>query len=521
MKKAWIIVLLAGCLSTPPLLMPVSGQSETSSWRQAKVTFTLREGTRYEYLNHISDQTGFLFLYDSGLFRNDEVIRPQPGEYPFVEAVRMATGRRDLAIRRDGRHIFLDRQTVKEAPAGVVAEHRDPAVVRREIRGRVFDRLSGEPIPFCSVFPEGTSTGTVTNTEGGFVVWLAGRPDSVRVHFSHIGYESAEIVARTAETNEQGIGLEPRVVSLQEVVVRPVDPLREILEAYRARGANYLGEPARTAAFYREEVRYRQKNISLTEGFFDVYESGYRLPEENQFRLVRMRMITDSLRAPDRLPRIKAGIAAIFELDLVKRWPDFLRPDRGDTGYDYLHAGITYRGEQRLNVIGFQQKKGIKEPLYRGELFIDPESHALVEARFGYHPDYVEKATPLHVERTARGMRLTLQRVRYYVTYQPGEDGRYFLRHCRGELQFRVRRRGAIFGSPLEFSFEILNGGVAEGPAVPIPRPERFATRTVFTETVHPYDPRFWEEFQTIRPEEYLHEFIRGRTQRVVGDPVE
>ena len=60
---------------------------------------------------------------------------------------------------------------------------------------------------------------------------------------------------------------------------------------------------------------------------------------------------------------------------------------------------MTVIDNRLVNVISFRQNKGIKEPLYCGELYIDAENNALVQARLEINPAYVRQATDMFIER--------------------------------------------------------------------------------------------------------------------------
>lgn len=93
-----------------------------------------------------------------------------------------------------------------------------PLFLQAQIRGAVTD-LEGEPLPFVSVYLEGTSTGTVTNTEG---VYSLDAPQGVHVLvFRFIGYETRkEPVRVSAAPVEVNVQLSDQAIELTTVEVR-------------------------------------------------------------------------------------------------------------------------------------------------------------------------------------------------------------------------------------------------------------------------------------------------------------
>ena len=102
----------------------------------------------------------------------------------------------------------------------------------------MLDKETGIPISSATVGVRGTSIGSITNQNGDFKLSL---PDSLKndsITFSHIGYLSQDIEFALLIGRHNILSLEPKVVPLQEVVIRRSDPkklLREMIERRNAR----------------------------------------------------------------------------------------------------------------------------------------------------------------------------------------------------------------------------------------------------------------------------------------------
>jgi hypothetical protein len=62
----------------------------------------------------------------------------------------------------------------------------DPLAPKRAITGKVTDNSTSEPLPGVNIVIEGTTLGTVTNTEGNYTIEVS-KPEAVLV-FSYVGY---------------------------------------------------------------------------------------------------------------------------------------------------------------------------------------------------------------------------------------------------------------------------------------------------------------------------------------------
>lgn len=159
-----------------------------------------------------------------------------------------------------------------------------------------------------------------------------------------------------------------------------------------------------------------------------------------------MSRIVNSQERDTLIAKISAGIDACLQLDIVKNLPDFLLPDDKGNVYSYASCDMTVIDNRLVNVISFRQNKGIKEPLYCGELYIDAENNALVQARLEINPAYVRQATDMFIERKTRKWKITAQEVVYTISYRQW-NGIYYMNHIRGDLYFKVKLKRQWFSS--------------------------------------------------------------------------
>lgn len=100
------------------------------------------------------------------------------------------------------------------------------------VKGRIFDAINNEPLPFVNVIVEGTTTGSVTDLDGNFLI-NGLKPGFIRLTVSFIGYKkavSADIQITNAKTVYVEIPLEQEDQSLDEVVVT-ASPYKRTMEA--------------------------------------------------------------------------------------------------------------------------------------------------------------------------------------------------------------------------------------------------------------------------------------------------
>lgn len=321
--------------------------------------------------------------------------------------------------------------------------------------------------------------------------------------------QNVEATVLTGRNNT--LSLEPKVIPLQEVLIRLVDPKKLLRETMERRRENYSSEPVYLTTFYREGVQVKNKFQSLTEAVFKIYKSSVMYSDApDQVKLLKMsridnREVTDSLVA-----KIKSGVDACLQLDIMKNIPDFLSLEAGDGNelYVYTSGDMVSVDDRIARVVSFEQKRGIKEPLFCGELYIDSENSALLQARFEFQPKYVKDATRLFVVRQAPTLKLTTQKIAYTVSYKCW-NGTYYIHHIRGDLYFKMKRKRTLFSNPTLYTwFEMVTCRVDNENVTRFPRSERMSTHTVLADTDFKYDESFWEDFNFIPMEEELSKII-------------
>ena len=488
------VYCLAGCL----LMAALPLQANPGEGLNRIIKLPAARGTVYELLQEVTRHSGYLFIYDSNVINNEQGADIKEGKYTIRQAIYEITGNPRLSLRIAGEHILIQPPAGGDSPGFLTIE------------GRLLDRYTGEPVAYATVGVPDHAIGTISNGNGHFRLRI---PDTLchpAVCFSHIGYLMQEADIPPAAGKPRVFLLEPKVISIQEVVVRLVNPLRLLRSMLGRRDANYAGQPVYFTTFYREGVERKKGFVNLTEAVFKVYKTPYSSPPSaDRVKLLKMRRISNGNERDTLIARIKSGIDACLMLDVVKNLPDFLLPGN-EHRYDYVHSDITVIDDRMANVISFGQKKEIKEPLYRGELFLDAENDALLSARFEIHPRYVGKATDMLVAQKSKNLQIDSRKVLYSVSYKPW-NGTYYVNHIRGDLYFGIKKKSRLFFSTtttIHTWFEMVTCRIETENVSRFARSETLRTRTVFAETDFGYDSDFWGNFNIILPEEKLSEAI-------------
>ncbi len=178
-----------------------------NSYSQTKVTLHFEKATIQQVLETLEDQTGHVFLYKDEIFDPGKRYSVDFVEEPFEEVLKSvcATAGADYELRSE-RQIIL---TKKEKEAAVTRITQQ----QHTITGVVTDQ-NGQPLPGVTVIVKGTTTGTVTSSDGSFSLTIPQNAETLQ--FSFVGMQSQEIPIEGRGTFT--VVMEEEAIDLEEVV---------------------------------------------------------------------------------------------------------------------------------------------------------------------------------------------------------------------------------------------------------------------------------------------------------------
>ena len=147
-----------------------------------------------------------------------------------------------------------------------------------ELKNKILDQGTLLPLDFASIYIENTTIGTVSNTDGKFVLVVANEYAKDTLVISSIGYKSFKTPVDEFD-NELEIYLEEDIASLDEVVVmaetRPKTGNDIVLKALEKLSENMPDQPYIEKGFLRHKERNRAEFKWLIESAITLYDSGF------------------------------------------------------------------------------------------------------------------------------------------------------------------------------------------------------------------------------------------------------
>jgi len=111
-----------------------------------KVDLPKMKGTVYSLLSNISQQTGYLFIYDSKVVQNDLVVKLRKGERTVRQAICEIVGEDEIDLKVIGNHILITSIAVDHKPEGPLLV--PPLTIT--LTGTLLDKETGMPVNLSS-----------------------------------------------------------------------------------------------------------------------------------------------------------------------------------------------------------------------------------------------------------------------------------------------------------------------------------------------------------------------------------
>lgn len=499
------------------LLFAFSGPLHSQSIDNIRVSISASGKPLVEVLDDLSGQCGYYFTFDSRLIDSRMPVTMDLRDISIRRAIDTLFRNSDLSYKIIQKNIVVyPEYRKKEIPESDTLVGR---IQRLEVHGIITDLESGKPLSYATIAVMDSYYGTISNDEGHFVLRIPDTLSQPILASSYIGYKNQYTPVSFNSGQPVAIKMSRSIVSLQEVIIRYQDPEALLSEAIRKIDENYMDQPAGIQAYYREKVRKEDKCLIFSEAVVEISKASYSsnfTPERS--RILKGRKITNVDVSDTVIMKIRAGLNSILQLDIVKHPPIFLSPDFSEV-YSLSFSDVVSYNDRLVYVISFEQKEGIQELLFRGDIYLDRESLAILAADFEYDPSRLGREANLFVARKSRDIRIRPLSAQYHVEYSTA-GGAYHLSQAKAEVRFRIRRSRQWIASRYDISIEMAVTNIAPGKPPQIKATEQLKSSSVFSDQVFLYDPAFWGDYTTIAPEADLTEALK-RIQRSLNEITE
>jgi hypothetical protein len=355
------------------------------------------------------------------------------------------------------------------------------------IEGNIID-VYNKPVQFASIQIVESNSGTISNSEGRFVLNTKKIP--IKVKISCIGLKS--ILMEINDTEFLTIEMEENDNVFNEVVVMPDSSLKNIIaEAYRGIEDNYTNTPYVFKGFFRNIHKVKEGEfIDFGEAYLKIYTEGYKNTQTDaQVEILKARLNKNPYR--DSLDNIRyyGSVFMANSNDPVKRRADYLNPKYFKTKFIYnLESLTTYDGVDSVYVISYNSV----DNSVSGKLWIEKKSKAYI------------KVSNINNKPNSRNILLREVKWETESTYIKGEEKRwYLLQNSADRESINIKTKKHIVHKLMFVTTEM------DKNASPIPHENRTSLGAVFSEVENNYDEDFFRNENIIVADESIRQDLK------------
>lgn len=380
----------------------------------------------------------------------------------------------------------------------------------REFSGEVKDAGSKQALVFASLTLEGTNVSTITNTEGKFSLKVPANTTSEHIIVAFLGYSTLKIPLVQFKEKDNDIFMSESVTELAEVNLSvPKDAKALVKETLNNKGSKYMDDPTVMTAFYRETIKKRKKNVSLSEAVVNIYKSPYTSDRTDAVKLYKARKSTDYDKLDTLALKLQGGPFNTLFVDMMK-YPDYIFTDETIDYYDFSFDSSTRVDNQLIYVVNFKQRQEYLDPMYQGKLYIDAENKILTSAVYSLNITDKQVAADMFVRKKPRNAEVWPMEVAYRVDYRE-KDGKWYYGYSNVMLEFKIDWDKKLFNSIYTMNCEMAITDWEKNETNDMPKiKDRMRYNIILTdEAIGFADPDFWGEYNIIEPEKSIESAIR------------
>jgi hypothetical protein len=377
------------------------------------------------------------------------------------------------------------------------------------VSGYIKDARTGKPLPYSTVFLLKTTISNISNAEGYFTlkIPIEFTNDSLRASF--IGYSGNNIaVQELLNAKKPIIKLFASTLNLKPTYVRPEDAATIFRMAYNRIKQNYREKPVGMTGFYRETIKRGNQYMILNEAILDIFKASYTSSlQRDQIAIYKGRgnqnyKMTDTL-----MMKLQGGPISSLYIDIVKN--PFAGADlvMAQECYSFTLESPIYKDGRTILVLSFNQKPDITDILYRGKLYIDNESLAIIRAEFSMNVENKPFAWKEFVMHKPDNVKVGVEYATYVVNFKE-YSGKWYFDYSRLELKFNIKYSNKWLKNRYTVVTELAATNINENTSKIEPK-RRLKWRDIMSSKVNDFtDREFWEGYNIIEPDESIENII-------------
>lgn len=378
-----------------------------------------------------------------------------------------------------------------------------------EFYGKVVKKNSNKPLEAVSLSLSNKNIGTVTNRDGRFVLKVPNEYLGERLVVNLLGYNPYSVKLSDLPKKDIVVELVQVVTQLSEVSISAYKDARVLVErVFKNKLDNFEKRSVNMTAFYRETIKRRNRNVSLTEAVLDISKQSYSAISRDKIEIRKARKSTDYKKLDTLSVKLQGGPFSAIYMDVMK-YPEYIF-DENFGNYKFTFREPTTINNKNVYVVNFKPINSALNIFYTGELYIDVQSLALVSAEYKMDLSNKKRTKNLLVRKKPRSIIVYPVEANYKVDYNYS-DGKWYYGYSKMYLKFKVNKKRSLFNKVYSLSSEmaITDWEIATSENK-LEMDNRLKPSVIIADAISGFsDPDFWGQYNLIEPDKSIESAIR------------
>tara|TARA_R100001369_G_scaffold90512_1_gene129636 strand:- start:712 stop:1941 length:1230 start_codon:yes stop_codon:yes gene_type:complete len=378
-----------------------------------------------------------------------------------------------------------------------------------EYNGKVVDGESSRVLVAASLNINQTNIRTVTNSEGQFTLKVSNTYLDSKVVISLLGYNTRVLPLSQLADKHSTIKLYPAVIQLSAVSISAFKNAENLVrKVFEERNKNVQTESVYMTAFYRETIKRRSRNVSLTEAVVNILKQPHTSPQRDAIQLGKARKSTDYKRLDTLSVKLQGGPFSAIYLDIMK-YPEYIFTDKTIASYRFSFDAPSTVNNRNVYVVNFSPKNNGLNINYNGKLYIDVQSLVLVSANYALDVSNKRKTKNLLVKKKPRNVIVYPLKANYRVDYKV-TAGKWYYSYSNLSLKFKINKKRELFSKVYTLSSEMaVTDWEVNTSDKKIRNRDKLRPTVIITDAISGFsDPNFWGEYNLIEPDKSIESAI-------------
>lgn len=392
--------------------------------------------------------------------------------------------------------------------ASTLFQEQDIVQTFSEFKGTVIDGKSKTPLSFATLTVDGTNISTVTNSDGEFLLKVPNTMVDSSIRISFLGYQVKTVPLSNLNGENIQILLEESATQLSEIKINvPKDAITLVRAALNKKSEHFINEETVMTAFYRETIKKRRRNASLSEAIVEIYREPYSSSKSDKIKLMKARKSTDYSRLDTLALKLEGGPFSALYADVIK-YPQYIFSENDFSNYEFSFDKSTEINNRSVYVVKFKPHENIVIPMHYGKLYIDAETFSLVSAIYNLDVENREMAAKMFVKKKPNRVTVYPTEAAYRVDYRT-QNGKWHYGYSNLQLTFKVNWKGRLFNNVYTLNSEMAITDWTKALDDSFTRKETLRPTVILSDEASGFsDPEFWGEYNIIEPEKSIESAI-------------